>query len=91
MNYFLNVVNFQTNKLKNLKTKRSDLNESFMSRNRHMVQNKPIHNQNSFLIDVFDLLELDIEDYINTVNKIRPLLPQHPMLDLILNTYITLG
>lgn len=46
---------------------KTELNESFISRNRHLSHsNKPIHNQTNFMIEVFELLDLDIDEYINT-------------------------
>lgn len=49
-----------------LNSTRLDPNESFMSRSRHLSHStKPVHNQNSFMIDVFEMLDLDVDQYIN--------------------------
>lgn len=67
---------FHHNRTNPVGLKSSELNESFISRNRHMSSNKPHHyhhhnhhfnttHYNNFLIDVFELLGLDLDEYIS--------------------------
>lgn len=48
---------------------RTETNESFMSKSRHMSLNKTQNTQNNFILDVFELLDLDFDEYVNSVRN----------------------